>query len=355
MIIGGRYEASGGMRAGGMSEAHECYDIRLNRKVILKTLRREQEKRRLADEQKALLKLRSNHVVQLLDIVSVEFAGDELPCLVLEFIEGHDLEEGQFEVGLELIQVLWQIAKGLEAIHAANVVHRDIKPDNIRMDKEGVVKIIDFGLSREVGIDNSTRSAMGYLPYLAPELLVDGRKVFSYEADVFAFGVLALALSKAGLPEWCRLRRPASPPRDLCTIHLAGLDPVVQETLQQCLSPLARDRPTMSDVLAALERPLLCGRHRARIVINGQVNEIDKNNPLSTPTLSSGGKVVSQLQINYDGFDFKVLSVTGAVYANNLLLTIGAKLPMSCVLAFQTSSNGYYHATFDVSNPEHMI
>lgn len=354
-MLAGRYEAQGNMRAGGMSEAHEYMDTRLNRPVIVKTLKLAEERRRLNDEKKALLKLRSNHVVQLLDVVSLHHKGDEIPCLVLEYIKGKDLEEGQFSTGIGYLQVLWQVAKGLDAIHTAGVVHRDIKPNNVRVDGEGVVKIIDFGLSREVGVDNKTRSAIGYMPYMAPELLVKGEIEFSTEADVFAFAVLAMAITKAGLPDWCRTRNPQAAPSGLVTSHLPGVDHRVVEVLQACLARKPKDRPQISDVLKEIEGVLLHDRHKARIALPGKISELDKNNRTATPTLSSGGTVISQLKIEYDGRKFMVQSVVGDVLANNIALAVGHHLPPSCVLAFRSSATTFVYATFDSSNPEYMI
>lgn len=354
MVIADRYEPTGGMKAGGMSEAHKCDDIRLKRPVILKTLRQKQEQRRLADEQKALLKLRSNHVVQLLDVVSFEHNGTDIPCLVLEYIEGDDLTEGLFDADGEYLGILWQIAKGLSEIHKEGIVHRDIKPNNIRRDKEGVIKIIDFGLSREVGLDNKTRASIGYLPYMGPELLKSGEIDFSTEADVFAFGAVALAITKAGLPDWCRDRVPKNAPSDLVQNHLPGLDKGVQAVLQRCLSTDPSDRPSMTEIVAAVERVLLRDRHRARIAIGGKVSEMSQTSRTAKPTVSSGGTPVAQLEILYDGNDFIVQAVIGAVRSNNMIVKIGDKLPKSCVLAFYSGNNVYY-ATFDVSNPEYMI
>lgn len=355
MLIAGRYEATGVMNAGGMSEAHQCQDVRLSRPVILKTLRKEQEMRRLADEQKALLKMRSSHVVQLLDVVSFEHAGDQIRCLVLEYIDGTDLREEQFPVGNEYLQVLWQVAKGLKEIHDAGVIHRDIKPNNLRRDKEGVVKIIDFGLSREVGVDNHTQAAIGYLPYMAPELLTGGKVEFSTATDVYAFAVVALSISSNGLPDWCRRRVPIEAPADLCATHLPGLDEAITARLQQCLETSPADRPTMSEVLNAIERVLLRDQHRARVVIGGKVNELHGGKRTATPTISSAGVVRAQLGIEYDGNDFIIRSIFGNVYANNRPLSVGSKLPPSCVLAFNTTGGNYYFATFDISNPEYMV
>lgn len=354
MAIADRYEPTGGMKAGGMSEAHLCDDLRLNRPVILKTLRRKEEQRRLADEKKSLLKLRSNHVVQLLDIVSFVHQGETIPCLVLEYISGDDLSEGIFDVDHDYLGVLWQIAKGLGEIHQEGVVHRDIKPNNIRRDKEGVIKIIDFGLSREVGIDNKTRASIGYLPYMAPELLRSGEVEFSTEADVFAYAVVALSITKNGLPEWCRAREPRNAPTDLVSNHLPGLDPDIQNVLQRCLLTLPSDRPKMSDVIESVEGVLLRDRHRARIVIGGKVSEMSSSQRTAKPTISSAGTPLSQLEIHYDGNSFVIRSVVGTVLINNMSLSIGDKLPKSCVLAFK-GGKYFYYATFDVSNPEYMI
>jgi len=337
-----------------MSEAHRCHDLRLNRPVILKTLRGKEEQRRLADEQKALMKLRSNHVVQLLDVVSISHQGHDIPCLVLEYIEGDDLSEGIFGIDDDYLGVLWQIAKGLDEIHREGIVHRDIKPNNVRRDKEGVIKIIDFGLSREVGLDNKTKASIGYIPYMAPELLKAGEIEFSTEADVFAYGVLALAITNAGLPDWCRARTPRDAPPDLVDKHLPVLDPNVRTILQRCVSTLPSDRPKMSEVVASVEGVLLRDRHRARIVIGGKVSEIDSAHRTAKPTISSAGKPIAQLEIYYDGNSFVIQSVIGSVLINNMSLAVGDTLPKSCVVAFKGGSN-FYYATFDVSNPEYMI
>lgn len=342
------------MNAGGMSEAHECQDVRLHRKVILKTLRKAQEQRRLDDERKALLKLRSNHVVQLLDVIEFDHLGTKYPCLVLEHIDGTNLAEGQFKTDADYLSVIWQIAKGLAEIHEQGVVHRDIKPDNVRRDHEGIVKIIDFGLSREVGVDNETKSALGYFPYMAPELLTKPPITFTTDADVFAFGVLALSISEKGLPEWCRTRASPAPPANLVTDHVPALDSRIKDTLLRCLSPNPSSRPNMAEVLADIEKVLLRDKHRARVVIGGKISEIHAGSRTASPSVSVGGSVSSMVRIEYTGDDFVIRKVIGQVRANNKLLSIGDVLPLTCVLSFQYGNNYYYYATFDTSNPEFM-
>lgn len=143
-MIGGRYQPTGGMTGGGMGDIIECIDVRLDRKVIIKKLKDGEEERRIIDEQQALIHLRSKHVVQLFDVVSVNDGGGAKTGLVLEYIEGENLDWNGFVQDFNFIKTLWQIAFGLTEIHSAGIIHRDIKPNNIRVDTEGVVKIIDF-------------------------------------------------------------------------------------------------------------------------------------------------------------------------------------------------------------------
>jgi len=142
MKIADRYEPTGATSAGGMGEIIECIDLHLQRRVIIKRLQADIEARRLLDEQRALAKVRSKHVVQLYDIVELTDRRKTEKAIVLEFIEGNNLGINSFKPDRDYLKVLWQIAGGLKDIHAAGVIHRDIKPDNIRIDVEGVVKII---------------------------------------------------------------------------------------------------------------------------------------------------------------------------------------------------------------------
>src|ERR1700722_10477323 len=118
-LIADRYEPTGNAAWGGVGEVNECIDKNLSRRVMLKRVLKPTDFPRLLDEQKALIRLRSKHVVQLFDVVSFTWKNDNITCLVLEHIDGQDVDKLTFSPGVELQKSLWQIASGLADIHAA--------------------------------------------------------------------------------------------------------------------------------------------------------------------------------------------------------------------------------------------
>jgi serine/threonine protein kinase len=236
---------------------------------------------RLLDEQKALIKLRSKHVVQLLDVVKFGWKSQDITCLVLEHIEGTGLDKLSFTPGVEFQKVLWQIASGLSDIHAAGVIHRDIKPQNILRDKFGIIKIIDFGLAREVGVDDKTKSITGTIGYMAPELYGTSTISFSTAVDTYAFGRSALAL--LGVEPGRDRPRKLAP--GAVAAEFTSLNSAVAESIERCLDLSPTSRPKMAEVAELLGRDLLRDRHRARIVQGGTVYELHSRIHEVTPDL----------------------------------------------------------------------
>ena len=193
-----RYAPSGAPLAGGMGAVQICVDAVLDRRVAIKFVHSATHQRRILDELAALLRMRSKHVVQVYDILRLP--GDELG-IVQEFIDGQDLFESHSVPTrkVDYYKQLWQIASGLADIHSLNVIHRDIKPNNMKTDPEGVIKIFDFGLAREEGSAASTMGFVGTSGFAAPELYVGSVK-FTSAVDTYAFGATALFLGSGGLP-----------------------------------------------------------------------------------------------------------------------------------------------------------
>ena len=274
MIIENRYKTLDKSDRGGMGEVIFCEDLHLQRQVVLKHLQAGVEARRLLDEQKALAKVRSKHVVQLYDIVNIQGAVAQQPAIVLEFIEGETLQAGSLSVNIDYLNLIWQISCGLTDIHSHGIIHRDIKPGNIKIDNEGVVKILDFGLSRN-NTDAETRSIIGTPIFMAPELWGDQTIAFDSSIDVYAFAVTCLALLTNEPPLSLRSRPPSQPKLADFSAPLAGIPGEITDILFQCLATNRQDRPPMQTIKAVLEKYLLKDRHRATVVLNGEANTLD--------------------------------------------------------------------------------
>ncbi|CAG0958073.1 partial Serine/threonine-protein kinase PrkC, partial [Anaerolineales bacterium] len=164
-----RYTPLGDSDSGGFSKVIYCTDNHLDRKVAIKFIQDENEKKLILKELRALLKMRSKHVVQVYDIVKGE--NDSLG-IVEEFIEGDLLWDSDYpqQSADNYLKTLWQIASGIADIHKAGVIHRDIKPNNMKLDAEGIVKIFDFGLAKQEGLDAKTKGFKGTYGFAAPEL-----------------------------------------------------------------------------------------------------------------------------------------------------------------------------------------
>jgi serine/threonine-protein kinase len=241
------------------------------------------------------------------------------------------------------------MACGIADIHKARKIHRDIKPSNIRLDGEGVVKILDFGLTSKAGADSVTIDARGTMCYLAPELYATAPIKLSPAIDIFSFGVTARVIAEGGamLPVFRQTPpyKDAFPSFSSCSLTLPS---DVVALLDRTLSVSPSDRPLMSEIRDLLGRRLLYGKHRA-VVTYGQMHEL--STPGKSISLSIPG--IGATSIKYDGLRFKIGSVVGDVYINNMRAVVGEELPDSCVITIGAQALGASRtfAPFNVSHP----
>jgi WD40 repeat protein len=219
-VLGGRYQIEALLGQGGMGEVWRAHDLKLRLTIALKAMLpglADDERRveTLRDEVRTARAVVSPNVCRIFDLIEID--GREL--VSMEYVDGQTLLAALEEHGpLELKQaqdIASQFLAGLEAIHAAGLVHRDVKPENIMLTRSGRVVLMDFGLARHGGTGEG--SVAGTPAYMAPEQLrgeaIDAR------ADVYAAGVvLAEMVSPAGVKSldsrkslWEGLR--AEPPR----------------------------------------------------------------------------------------------------------------------------------------------
>jgi tRNA A-37 threonylcarbamoyl transferase component Bud32/tetratricopeptide (TPR) repeat protein len=146
-----RYTVLEMLGRGGMGEVYAVYDSKLDRKVALKVLRHTKEDYalRLAREAQAMARLSHPNVVAVFDTGSV----DGRVCVAMEFVQGQTLrawQRARIRPWAEILRMYIDAGQGLAAAHAAGLVHRDFKPDNVLVSEAGVVKVTDFGLARAV-------------------------------------------------------------------------------------------------------------------------------------------------------------------------------------------------------------
>ncbi len=204
-LLGGRYEIGEVLGYGGMAEVFRGRDTRLSRDVAVKVLRTDLARdpsfqMRFRREAQAAASL--NHSA----IVAVYDTGEQstIPYIVMEYVEGHTLREvlqhGRLTVQRSL-EITADVCAALESSHRSGIIHRDIKPGNVMLTREGVVKVMDFGIARAItgsaATMTQTASVIGTAQYLSPEQArgetVDAR------SDVYSTGVLLYELL-TGLP-----------------------------------------------------------------------------------------------------------------------------------------------------------
>jgi non-specific serine/threonine protein kinase len=283
----GPYEILAPLGAGGMGEVYRARDARLLREVAVKVLPAElaqdpERLERFAREGRAAAALAHPNILAVHDLGSHEGT----PFLVCELLAGETLRDRLRSGRVPLETALgWalQLARGIAAAHARGIVHRDLKPENVFLTGDGHLKILDFGLAKEVpaagtgaggGDDEATLSltgagtVMGSLGYMSPEQ-ARGHTA-DHRADVFAFGAVAyeMACGERAFPGATAADALAAvlreEPRALVDGASAGLPPGLVRLLRRCLAKRPEDRyQSAGDLAFDLEALLTAPREPA--------------------------------------------------------------------------------------------
>lgn len=203
-IIDGRYQLLRQVATGGMASIYEGFDTRLDRKVAVKIMhphlaQDEQFVERFIREAKAAAALSHPNIVAVQDQGWNQF-GTPAVFIVMEMVEGYTLREYLNEQGRlsyrDGIRFLMPVLSALAAAHRQGIVHRDMKPENILVSKEGRIKIADFGLAKGplLGTTMTAESSviLGSVSYLSPEQVQRG--IADSRSDVYAVGITAFEM-----------------------------------------------------------------------------------------------------------------------------------------------------------------
>lgn len=203
MIIGDRYEILERIGTGGMSDVYKAKDHKLNRQVAVKVLKQEFSENanfvsKFRIEAQAAAGLAHPNIVNVYDV------GEEngVYFIVMELVEGITLKkyiEKKARLSVkEAVSIAIQVSMGIEAAHNNHIIHRDIKPQNIIISKEGKVKVTDFGIAKAATSNTITSNVMGSVHYTSPE---QARGGYSDEkSDIYSLGITMFEMLTGRVP-----------------------------------------------------------------------------------------------------------------------------------------------------------
>ncbi len=286
MIISERYEIIDKVGSGGMANVYKAKDRRLNRFVAIKILKQE-----YSNDAKFVAKFRAEaqSVAGLShpNIVNVYDVGEDgaLYYIVMELVEGITLKKfiekkGRLDVK-EAVGIGIQIAQGMEEAHSNHIIHRDIKPQNIIISKEGKVKVTDFGIAKAATSNTITSNAMGSVHYISPE---QARGGYSDEkSDIYSLGVTIYEMVSGKVP----FEGESTVTVALAHIQeeaetLESIDPEIPHSLSMVVQKCMQKKPDMRYPTAAA---LISDLKRSLIEPDGDFVFYEPQNYDSSPTI----------------------------------------------------------------------
>jgi serine/threonine-protein kinase len=275
------YKVLGKLGAGAMAVVYKARQLSLDRSVAIKVLpRRFSEKsnyiQRFFKEGKLAAKLNHNNIVQAIDVGEV----NGIYYFVMEYVEGKtiydDISKGKIFSEEEALDIIIQVAHALKHAHSINMIHRDVKPKNIMINLDGVVKLADMGLARETSDIKAAKSeqgkAFGTPYYIAPEQ-IRGEVTIDGRADIYALGatfyhmVTGRVPFEAGTPSEVmrkHLKDPIVPPDHINTSLSGGLAEVIEVMMAKKKSERYQNCEELLGDLDALQKGLPPIRARQR-------------------------------------------------------------------------------------------
>ena len=202
-FLADRYEIIAKVGAGGMSDVYKAKDHILGRFVAIKVLKQEYSEDRnfvtkFRIEAQSAAGLEHPNIVNIYDVGNA----DDMYFIVMEYVEGITLKtyiekKGQLSFK-EAESIAIQVARGIEAAHNKNIIHRDIKPQNIIISTEGKVKVTDFGIAKAASTNTISSDVMGSVHYVSPEQARNG--YVDARSDIYSLGIVMYEMITGRVP-----------------------------------------------------------------------------------------------------------------------------------------------------------
>ena len=316
MLIADRYEILEKIGTGGMADVYKAKDIKLNRYVAVKVLKQE-----FAENKNFVSKFRveAQAAAGLMhpNIVNVYDVGEEdgIHYIVMELVEGITLKkyiEKKSRLSTkEAISIAIQVAMGMEAAHNNHIIHRDIKPQNIIISKEGKVKVTDFGIAKAASSNTITSNVMGSVHYTSPE---QARGGFSDEkSDIYSLGITLFEMLTGRVPfngdttvaiAIKQIQDPMPSPREFVPEVPVSVERIVLKCTQK--SPDRRYQ-NMGDMIRDLKRSLITPDESFVEIDNGEAGQTrivtdirNRNTTTSTGRANTGEVPVQRETVRQD-------------------------------------------------------
>ena len=266
MYISDRYEIIDKVGSGGMADVYKALCHRLNRYVAIKILKPEYSTdagfvQKFRAEAQSVAGLSHPNIVSVYDVGE----DDGLYYIVMELVEGITLKrfiEKRKKLDVkEAVGIAIQIAMGMEAAHTHHIIHRDIKPQNIIISREGKVKVADFGIAKAATSNTISQNAIGSVHYLSPE---QARGGYSDEkSDIYSLGVTLYEMLSGQVPfagdnsvsvALLHIQSEAIPVRELNPDVPLSVDKIIQKCMQK--KPERRYQ-SAADLIVDLKRSVI--------------------------------------------------------------------------------------------------
>lgn len=311
IILGGRYELLEKIGEGGMAEVYKAKDNKLNRFVAVKILKKqfadnEDISLKFKREATAIANLSDANIVNVLDVGTQE----DIDYIVMEYVCGKTLKElikysGKLNYNTA-IKIALQIAKALDCAHRNNIIHRDIKSQNIMVTELGEVKVTDFGIAKSTDSQTitNTTSIIGSAHYLSPEQ-AKGTYI-DFRSDIYSFGIVLYEMVTGRLPfqgdspvtvALKHLQEEPVPPKNMNSAIPDSLNRLILKSIQK--EPIKRyqnAKEIIQDLQKIQENP--------DVIIGEDISNSDNDStiimsPITTPVSAANTSHISKLEEDY--------------------------------------------------------